>query len=158
MPSLSPRFWETKTLLQLSADEWEALCDGCGKCCLAKLEYEDESGEPSGMIEFTAIACRLLDPKTGRCCDYANRFAEVPECVKVTAESIESLYYMPPSCAYRRLAEGKPLPAWHPLLTGDPTSVERAGHSVKGRVVSETSIDDEQEYLHHIIEWPNAED
>lgn len=140
-------FWE-KPLGRLSPEEWEALCDGCGKCCLAKLEYED-----TREIEFTDVACRLLDGETCRCRNYENRKTIVPECVQLTPRNVRKLRFMPASCAYRRRAEGKPLPWWHHLLTGSRETVHRAGFSTRGRVISEELVD-EAEMIDHIVDWP----
>lgn len=137
-------FWQSKPLNGLSPQEWESLCDGCGRCCLHKLEDED-----SGAIFHTRVACRLLDTQTCRCTRYANRRRWVPDCVRLTAADILRYRWLPETCAYRRLAEGRPLPEWHPLLTGERDSVHRAGASVRGWCISERDVDD----LHaHIVE------
>ncbi len=138
-------FWETKSLAEMTAAEWEALCDGCGRCCLHKLRDEDDA------IHFTNVACRLLDHGSCGCGDYARRARRVPDCVQLTPAAIETIDWLPPSCAYRRLSEGKALPAWHRLLTGDPESVHAAGASVRGRAVSER---DAGPLDHHIVDWP----
>jgi uncharacterized protein len=130
-------FWETKTLRQMTAAEWESLCDGCGLCCLVRLQ-----DEATGEVVPTRLHCRLFNPDTCRCTDYANRVRQVPDCVKLTPGNIDELYWMPRSCAYRRLNEGKPLPRWHPLVTGDPQSVHAAGVSVRGKTVSELALED----------------
>ncbi len=124
-------FWE-RPLESLARDEWEALCDGCGKCCLAKLEDED-----TGEVWLTNVACRLLDPRTARCKDYRHRRALVPDCIRLTPKLAERITWLPDSCAYRVRARGEPLPAWHHLISGDPMAIHRAGKSVAGRVVSE---------------------
>ena len=144
---METRFWEHKTLQQMSREEWEALCDGCGRCCLQKLEEED-----SGEIHYTALACHLLDHDTCRCVDYPNRQARVPDCMQLTPDNLASINWLPRSCAYRRLFEGRELPKWHPLLSGDPESVHRAGISVQGKVISlaEVDIDDWED---HIVQW-----
>lgn len=126
-------FWKLKSLGEMSQDEWESLCDGCALCCLQKLEDED-----TGDIYFTDLACRLLDTGTCRCTNYPARRREVPGCLQLSASEPGLFRWLPKSCAYRRLAEGKPLPDWHPLLTGDPGSVHKAGISARGKVVSET--------------------
>ena len=141
MPHPRP-FWETKRLHEMSAQEWESLCDGCGLCCLIRFEDEDTSE-----IIPTRVSCQLLDQHSCRCKDYANRKATVPDCIQLTPRNIESLPWMPRSCAYRRLEEGKPLPVWHPLITGDPESPHAAGVSVRGQTVSEAVLDDPDEAL-----------
>ena len=146
---LSPRFWERKSLARMTRKEWEALCDGCGKCCLNKLEDGD-----TGEVALTNVACRLLDDATCRCVHYDNRHQFVPDCITLKPETIdEHAYWMPQTCAYRLLWEGKPLPAWHPLLTGDPKSVHAAGVSIQHATVSEFSIP-EDDWEDYIIEEP----
>lgn len=144
---LRDRFWERFPLQKLSPHEWEALCDGCGKCCLNKLEDAD-----TGEIAFTRVACRLLDDETCRCGQYEIRKTLVPECVVITPRNLpEIAHWMPATCAYRRLFEGKPLNDWHPLVSGDPESVHRAGISVRGRTVPEFDVP-EDEWEDHIID------
>ena len=138
------RFWELP-LADLSAAEWESLCDGCGKCCLNKIEYEDDGG-----VEYTRVACRLLDGASCRCANYPDRHRYVPECIVLTpARLAEVAWWLPRTCAYRLRAEGRPLPGWHHLLTGDPEAIHRAGASMRGRTVSEADIseDDWEDYL-----------
>jgi uncharacterized cysteine cluster protein YcgN (CxxCxxCC family) len=129
-------FWETKSLAQMSRAEWESLCDGCGLCCLVRFE-DEESGE----IIPTRVHCKLFDSGACRCRDYESRHRYVPDCIKLTPGNIDDLAWMPRSCAYRRLNEGKTLPRWHPLITGDPESVHRAGVSVRGQTVSEAALE-----------------
>lgn len=144
---LRPRFWETVPLDRMTSEEWEALCDGCGKCCLNKLEDED-----TAEVAFTRVACRLLDDETCRCGNYAARKQIVPECVVLTPKSLPKIaYWMPATCAYRLLHEGKPLFDWHPLISGDPASVHRAGASMRGRTASEWDVP-EEEWEDYIIE------
>lgn len=147
MGALRARFWELP-LEQLDQSEWEALCDGCGRCCLHKIEDED-----TGAIADTNVACTLLDTRTARCRDYANRKAFVPECLRLTLKIVDSVEWLPDTCAYRRRADGRPLPDWHYLLSGDRDAVERAGVSVAGRVISE---DVAGPLEHHIVEWGDA--
>ena len=130
-------FWEDKPLEQLSREEWEALCDGCGKCCLHKLEDADTLE-----LHFTNVACRLLDRDRCRCRDYASRATHVPDCLALTPEGLEGIDWLPDTCAYRLRAAGRPLPSWHPLRTGDPESVHRAGQSVRGWCVGEEEAGD----------------
>ena len=144
MGELRDRFWELP-LEALGREEWEALCDGCGRCCLHKLE-DDETGE---VIE-TNVACRLLDPATAGCTDSKHRKAFVPDCLRLTPQLVAQIAWLPPTCAYRLRADGEPLPEWHYLLTGSRESIVRAGVSVTGRVVSE---DDAGPLEHHIVEW-----
>lgn len=147
MPRLRPRFWETVPLSQMTSEEWEALCDGCGKCCLNKIEFED-----TGEVAFTRIACRLLDGETCRCTQYPIRHQFVPDCVTLTPAKLPDVaYWLPRTCAYRLLHEGKPLFRWHPLVSGDPDSVHRAGASVQGWTVPEFEVH-EDDWEDHIIE------
>lgn len=145
MGALRERFWE-RPLAELTNAEWEALCDGCGRCCLHKIEDED-----SGEIAETNVACTLLDIRTARCRDYAHRKAFVPDCLRLTLKIVDSVEWLPSTCAYRRRAAGRPLPDWHYLLSGDRDAVIDAGVSVAGRVVSE---DVAGPLEHHICEWP----
>lgn len=148
-PGLAPRFWERKPLSKLNKTEWEALCDGCGKCCLNKLEDGD-----TGEVALTCVACRMLDDETGRCSQYDIRHQFVPECIVLSPKNIDdNAYWMPQTCAYRLLWEGKPLYDWHPLVSGDPDSVHDAGVSVRNRTVSEFEID-EDDWEEYIIEEP----
>lgn len=144
---LRERFWERHALDELSPAEWEALCDGCGRCCLNKLEYED-----TGEIAYTDVACRLLDLSSARCSDYAGRRRHVPDCVQLTPENLAGINWLPATCAYRRVHEGRGLPRWHPLLSGTPDTVRKAGISVAGRVLPETAVD-ENELDEHVIRW-----
>ncbi|MDY6921735.1 MAG: YcgN family cysteine cluster protein [Pseudomonadota bacterium] len=140
-------FWETKSLARMNSAEWEALCDGCALCCLQKLEDED-----SGTVYYTRVACELLDIEQSRCRDYEHRFARVPDCIKVRLEDMSSFHWLPYTCAYRSLAEGRPLAPWHPLVSGDPDSVHRAGISVRGRAIPDHWVPEEQ-WEEHIVRW-----
>jgi uncharacterized cysteine cluster protein YcgN (CxxCxxCC family) len=139
-------FWKRKTLREMSRAEWESLCDGCGRCCLHKLR-DDETGG----LAWTEVACRLLDHDACRCTDYANRRARVPDCVKLTPAQVEKLDWLPPSCAYRMVAEGRDLAWWHPLVSGDRRTVHEAGVSVRGRVVDEREAGALEK---HVVRWP----
>ena len=141
----SSNFWETKSLNEMSDSEWEMLCDGCGRCCLVKLEDED-----SNKIYITNVACKLLDLETCRCSDYANRLKAVPMCMNLKTDLSEMVDYLPESCAYRLLHEGKPLESWHPLVSTNSDSVHEAGISVSEFAVSEKAIHPEQ-LEQHII-------
>lgn len=142
-------FWKTKSLAEMNPAEWESLCDGCGRCCLIKMQDEETE-----VYYYTDVACRLFDQGTCRCGDYANRSEQVPDCVRLTPENIPDLPWMPPSCAYRLLAEGKDLPHWHPLVSGRAESVLEAGASVRGRV---HALEDEcsiARLVSRIRQWP----
>lgn len=142
-------FWRRKSLEEMTDLEWESLCDGCGRCCLNKLEEED-----TGRVHYTDVACRLLDANTCRCKDYKNRSDQVEDCVRLTAENVATSKCLPPSCAYRLLADGRDLYWWHPLVSGDPDTVHAARMSVRGRVgLSEDALGD-QDYEDRIVRWP----
>lgn len=140
-------FWQTVKLTDMTAAQWEAVCDGCAKCCLVKLQDED-----SREIVFTDIVCNLLDQQTCRCAHYQERTKLVPDCVKLTKDNLDKIDFMPPSCAYRLLHEGKDLPQWHPLVSGHADSVVEAGMSVKGRVIAEMTFDGDSE--DRVVDWP----
>lgn len=140
------QFWRRKTLVEMTTAEWESLCDGCARCCLIKLEDAD-----TGAISYTDIACRLLDLGVCRCTDYGDRARAVPGCVVLSPDRIADLHWMPSTCAYRLIAEGRDLPWWHPLVSGDPETVHRAGISVRDRVVPEDRGDDPED---RIVHWP----
>jgi hypothetical protein len=146
-----PPFWQTKTLAQMSEGEWESLCDGCGKCCLVGLEDAD-----TGEIYLTDVACKLLDGQSCRCKDYPGRKAIVPDCVKLTPENVGTLGWLPKTCAYRLVHEGKPLKAWHPLVSGDPETVHTAGVSVRGKTRPEGNLKPRQ-LIKRITRWPEVE-
>ncbi len=138
-------FWRRKRLDEMTAAEWESLCDGCGLCCLHKIEYED-----TGEIELTNVACRLLDTHSCRCTNYPRRQRLVPDCVVLTPETVREIRWLPASCAYRLVAEGKELAWWHPLVSGDPETVHLAGISVRGRAVSEETSGELED---HVVDW-----
>jgi uncharacterized protein len=140
-------FWKTKKLDEMTPSEWESLCDGCAKCCLVKLENED-----TRELYFTSLACKLLDCKTAQCRDYPNRKKYVPVCVKLTPKIVAEVDWLPDSCAYKLVHEGKDLHDWHHLVCGDREEVHRRGFSARGRVRSEEGIDDE-EAMDYLIDW-----
>ena len=140
-------FWKTKSLVEMTSEEWESLCDGCARCCLHKVEYKD-----SREVDYTNVACRLLDMWSCRCTSYQERIKLVPTCLVMTAAKAADLEWLPGTFAYRRLALGKELEWWHPLVSGNPNTVHEAGISVRGKVLPE-------EYVHpdaleeHIIHF-----
>ena len=138
-------FWRVKSLTEMTRSEWESLCDGCARCCLIKLEYDD-----TGEVDHTEIACRLLDLKTCRCSDYPHRQKKVADCLSLTPRKVRQLKWLPATCAYRLVAEGRDLYWWHPLVSGDPETVHEAGISVRGRVISEEEAGEPED---HIIDW-----
>jgi uncharacterized protein len=142
-------FWRRKPLEKMTNSEWESLCDGCGKCCLNKLE---EVG--TNRTFYTDVGCRLLDGDSCRCSDYKHRLQKVEDCVRLTPKNIKRIVWLPPSCAYVLVSEGKDLYWWHPLVSGDPETVHTAGVSVRGRVrACETKVPDE-ELEDYIVNWP----
>lgn len=142
-------FWRTTTLDAMSHEQWERLCDGCGRCCLVKLEDAD-----SGRILATDVGCRLFDAGTCRCRDYENRSATVPDCVTLTPHAVRTLRWLPPTCAYRLVAEGRDLMWWHPLVSGDPETVVAAGVSVKRRVFASEDDVAQEDLPERIVPWP----
>ncbi|MBX3565357.1 MAG: YcgN family cysteine cluster protein [Sphingomonas sp.] len=143
-PVTGGRFWEDVPLEKLDRAQWEALCDGCGKCCVHKLE-DEETGE----LHATNVACRLLDRRMGRCSDYKHRHAYVSECVRLNASNVHGIEWLPSTCAYRLRANGEQLPAWHYLVSGDPEAVHAAGESTRGWTISE---DDAGDFEHHLVD------
>ncbi len=137
-------FWETKSLEEMTPREWESLCDGCGLCCLIRFEDED-----TGEIIPTRVHCRLFDSESCACSNYAQRKRHVPDCIKLTPQNVDTLKWMPLSCAYRRVNEGRGLADWHPLISGDPESVHRAGVSIRGETVSEESLADPDDAIQY---------
>lgn len=145
-------FWH-KPLSEMSESEWEALCDGCGKCCLNKL-IDDDTEE----VYFTCVACKLLDHDSCRCSNYEQRFKHVPDCYKITADNVTELTWLPPSCAYRRLDEGRGLPSWHPLLQGNSEAMHKSKMSVKNRVMDEDEVGITTDVLLGcIVHWPSED-
>ena len=138
-------FWKSLRLAEMNPEQWESLCDGCAKCCLQKVE-DEESGE----VYFTNIVCRLLDLENCRCTRYSERSKLVPNCVALTIDILQDPYWLPATCAYRLLAEGKDLPLWHPLVSGSAQTLTESGNSIRGRVIPETEADD---WEHHLIDW-----
>ncbi|MGZ8185343.1 MAG: YcgN family cysteine cluster protein [Methylobacter sp.] len=138
-------FWKTKKLHDMTVQEWESLCDGCGKCCLHKLEDED-----TGEIFFTSVVCNLIDLKTCRCTRYSERTRLVPECLDLKQHDFAEFNWLPATCAYRLLSDGRELPVWHPLVSGSAESVKEAGVSISSYAMKESEIDDLED---HIIEW-----
>lgn len=139
-------FWQSKTLAQMTTAEWESLCDGCGKCCLNKL-IDDETEQ----LHYTDAACLLLEHHTGSCQHYSDRFSYVPQCTLITLENVNQLTWLPDSCAYRRLASGRDLPSWHPLITGSKEAMHLTGMSIQGKVIDERRVKDIED---HIVLWP----
>jgi uncharacterized cysteine cluster protein YcgN (CxxCxxCC family) len=143
----SPPFWQVKQLHEMTPQEWESLCDGCGRCCLVKLEDED-----TGIIYTTDVSCRLLDCSTCRCTDYANRHQLVDDCIKLDPDNVDELGWLPATCAYRLVWEGKPLEDWHPLVSGSSETLHEAGISVRGRVTNETEVEVD-DLPDRIVDW-----
>lgn len=147
MAEIHPPFWTSKTLAEMTRKEWESLCDGCGRCCVNKLEDEN-----TGDIFYTNVSCRLLDDRRCRCRQYKRRAELVSDCVVLEPGSAKDFRWLPKSCAYRRVAEGRDLEWWHPLVSGDRNTVHEAGISVRGKVVSEKHIHPDQ-FEQHLITW-----
>ncbi|MCW8886848.1 MAG: YcgN family cysteine cluster protein [Motiliproteus sp.] len=140
-------FWQRKTLAEVDQQEWESLCDGCGKCCLHKLEDED-----TDEVFYTRIACVLLDVPSCRCRDYSNRLLRVPECLALKPEDVSSFHWLPKTCSYRLISEGQPLPSWHPLVSGDPQQVHQAGVSIRKWAISESEVDEDDWFDHLLVD------
>ena len=163
---LEDKFWLKKSLAEMNNDEWEAICDDCGKCCLHTFidsDEQDESFESTDVLRegeeiiYTAIVCRYLDTKKCFCTEYENRTSLVPSCVKLTKDNIDNIFFMPPSCSYRRLHEGRGLASWHPLLNnGSKAVMHRMGISVKGRVMKDNQIDMDL-FEDYIADWPKED-
>lgn len=144
---LRPQFWKKYSLTELNPAEWEALCDGCGLCCLIKLEDEELQE-----IAYTKVACKLLDCQTAQCSNYSQRMQHVPDCIQLTPEKLANIQWLPASCAYRRLEQGKSLPSWHYLNSGTRSSIIKAKKSAAGRCISEVEVDEEQ-IEDYIVRW-----
>lgn len=148
MRRMNEPFWKTKTLEAMTPEEWESLCDGCGKCCLAKLEDED-----TGEIYWTSVGCRLFNSETCRCNDYENRLKTVTDCVQLTPEKVRTLSWLPSTCAYKLVAEGRDLYWWHHLVSGDRETIHQAGMSMRSRVdVLETELNEPEDYFEYMLE------
>jgi hypothetical protein len=135
-------FWKTKSLAEMTAEEWESLCDGCGRCCLIKLEDED-----TGELAYTRVACELLDIGACRCTDYDNRHERVPGCVRLTVSAVDELGWLPDTCAYRLVANGEGLAWWHPLVSNDPSTIHEAGISIRDFAISEKRVKKIEKYI-----------
>lgn len=162
MSNVSKPFWQTKSLKEMSRPEWESLCDGCAKCCLHKLIDDDESDEAVDTdfinegedLHYTNVACQYLNDKKCECTVYTKRTKLVPSCVQLTQDNLDQVFYMPTSCSYRRLAEGRGLPSWHPLLNkGKKSAMHKAGMSVRGKIIFDNMVTEEQ-YEDFIVVWP----
>ncbi len=158
-------FWEQKTLSEMSREEWESLCDHCGKCCLLKLQDDQDDDTTDNTnnntdpqsVYYTNIVCDLFDKQSGHCTDYQNRETRVPGCLRLTRQNLEQINWLPPSCAYRRIMEGQGLPDWHHLVCGDKNTIHETGHSVLGKVIFEKDLDQDaidNDYEEHIVVWP----
>jgi uncharacterized cysteine cluster protein YcgN (CxxCxxCC family) len=145
-------FWKTKNMAELSREQWESLCDGCGKCCCIRLEDEDD-----GSVYVTDVSCHLFNPETCGCKDYTNRKSIVPDCVTLTAATVDQLHWMPETCAYRLVSKGKDLSDWHHLISGSRETIHEAGMSVRNQVESEAKVSDE-ELPRRIVIWPGEPD
>jgi uncharacterized cysteine cluster protein YcgN (CxxCxxCC family) len=152
-PAEAEPFWRAKTLEQLTPPEWESLCDGCGLCCLVKLEDDD-----TGLVHYTDVGCTLLDGESCRCRDYPGRQRQVPDCLRLTPETVRTVSWLPPTCGYRLRAEGQDLYWWHPLVSGDPDTVHLAGVSVAGRVAGPEENFSVDELMDRVVGWPTGED
>jgi len=148
----SKPFWKEKSLSEMSRDEWESLCDHCGKCCLLKLQ-DEEVQEDEDSVYYTNVICNLFDKSNGHCSDYWNREERVPTCIRLTQDNLSDLEWMPPSCSYKRVMEGRGLAQWHHLITGNKNTIHEKNKSVLGRVVFENEVSEEN-LEEHIVTWP----
>lgn len=142
-------WWDTIKLSEMSRDQWEQLCDHCGKCCLVKLEDEED-----GQVYYTDIVCDLFIDADCHCSDYWNREVRVPTCIRLTQDNLDQINWMPPSCAYRRIQDEQGLPQWHHLISGSKDKIHEVGQSVKGKTVFEKNIKNKADYEEHVVEWP----
>lgn len=140
-------FWQRKRLTEMTQTEWESLCDGCGKCCLTKLEDED-----TGEVWYTDLACQYMDGDSCQCTVYSDRQQKEPDCIVLSPENLQDFHWLPSTCAYRLLSEDRPLPDWHPLISGDPSSVHQAQVSMRHRTVPNSRVP-EKDWEEHIIHW-----
>lgn len=146
---MQKQFWKNKSLFEMSHQEWESICDGCGKCCLQQLQDED-----TGELVFTDVACDLFEQQSCRCTDYENRSQKVPNCMTMNKDNVfECAEFAPPSCSYRLLLQGDDLPEWHHLVSGDADMIHQTGNSVSGKVRLQREID-QNEIEDYIVEWP----
>jgi len=148
----SSHWWDTKNLADMSYSEWESLCDHCGKCCLIKLEDEED-----GQVYYTDVICDLFKDEDCHCGDYWHREVLVPGCIRLTQDNLECIHWMPPSCAYRRIRDQQGLASWHHLVSGDKNTIHNTGNSVKGKTIFEKEIKHEQDLEKHIVKWPLIE-
>ena len=156
MTSKTTSFWQTKSLTEMTRNEWESICDHCGKCCLLKLQDEDDNEDQqdeANSVYYTNVICNLFDKSDGHCSDYWNREERVPTCIRLTQDNLADLEWMPPSCSYRRVMEGQGLPKWHHLITGNKNSIHEQKKSVLNRVVYENEVN-EEDLEEHIVTWP----
>lgn len=142
-------WWDTIALAEMTRDQWESLCDHCGKCCLIKLEDEDD-----GQVYYTDIVCDLFKGDDCHCSDYWNRETLVPTCVRLTQDNLETINWMPPTCAYRSIRDEQGLPDWHHLVSGSKATIHEVGQSAKGKTIFEKNIKHEDDYQEHVVEWP----
>jgi len=149
---IKTNWWESTSLADMTRAQWESLCDHCGKCCLIKLEDED-----NGQVYYTDVVCDLFQDDDCHCSDYWNRETLVPTCVRLTQDNLDSINWMPPSCAYRSIRDEQGLPAWHHLVSGDKATIHQQGQSVKGRTIFEKEIKHTDDYQEHVVEWPLVE-
>ena len=144
-------FWKEKSLSEMSFEEWELLCDGCGKCCVLKLQDIDTE-----QTFYTDVSCKLLDCETAQCSKYEDRKSYVPDCIILSPDNLAPLNWMPGSCSYKLIYNGFELPDWHPLITGTKSSTQESGNSLAGRLTPETELENEEDLLEHIIDWDEA--